>query len=273
MTEIPAWVYLFTLASGLSLALVIGEARFGAPLSQAARLRLFARLVGGRAVLRRSTVGGHVVWTRNEYPFYAYETLMSAQRWTVLAVGWNGMHLPPFNVRVIDGMVPFYSPAQAQTLRTGVPRFEGKFQIRYPPGIAGAPSVSPAVLEEYLALADLCAPQHPFLVVHSNQCRVYLPGALRGRHRRIKTLNVTCRLLDRILSDHVLPPPPRQLLIVDVLLCETGVAPICRICGETVPKDPVYCAKCLTAHHHDCWEYTGMCSTYGCGSKETRARP
>lgn len=272
MTEIPAWVYFFTLASSVPLALVLGEARFGAPLRRSARLRLLSDIVGGRAVLKRSTVGGHVVWSRNDYPFYAYETVMSSHRWTVLTVGWNGLHLPPFNLRVIDGKVPFYSPTHAQTLRTGMPRFEGKFQLRYPEGMSGPPSLSPTVLRHYLALADLCVPDHPFLVVHHNRCGIYLPGVLRGS-RRLDTLNHACRLLDALLADHVLPPPPRQLLIVDVLLCETGATPVCRICGETVPVNPVYCARCLTAHHPDCWEYTGMCSTYGCGSKETGPPP
>ena len=45
---------------------------------------------------------------------------------------------------------------------------------------------------------------------------------------------------------------------------------ICMVCGEEVTKDPVTCRSCKTPHHRDCWEYLGMCSTYGCGQKRYR---
>jgi hypothetical protein len=42
---------------------------------------------------------------------------------------------------------------------------------------------------------------------------------------------------------------------------------ICQICGEPITSDVVYCRRCKTPHHRDCWEYYGACSTYGCGGK------
>lgn len=45
----------------------------------------------------------------------------------------------------------------------------------------------------------------------------------------------------------------------------------CKICGETIQSDIVYCLKCRTPHHFECWQYYGACSTYGCGeTKYTR---
>ena len=41
----------------------------------------------------------------------------------------------------------------------------------------------------------------------------------------------------------------------------------CQICGEELGDQLVWCARCKTPHHADCWRYTGVCSTYGCGSK------
>lgn len=38
----------------------------------------------------------------------------------------------------------------------------------------------------------------------------------------------------------------------------------CRICGESMQSDIVYCKRCKTPHHRECWEYTGICSVYGC---------
>ncbi|HXX95015.1 MAG TPA: RING finger protein, partial [Planctomycetota bacterium] len=46
--------------------------------------------------------------------------------------------------------------------------------------------------------------------------------------------------------------------------------PICQVCGSPIPADyRVYCRRCRTPHHRDCWEFNGQCSTYACGEKRT----
>jgi hypothetical protein len=40
---------------------------------------------------------------------------------------------------------------------------------------------------------------------------------------------------------------------------------VCQICGDTIQSDVVFCRRCKTPHHKDCWDYYGACSTYGCG--------
>lgn len=49
---------------------------------------------------------------------------------------------------------------------------------------------------------------------------------------------------------------------------ETG-PPICKVCGDPIlPKARrVVCAACRTPYHHDCWEYIGGCSIFGCQGK------
>ncbi len=43
---------------------------------------------------------------------------------------------------------------------------------------------------------------------------------------------------------------------------------ICEICGTALSIGAVVrCRKCGTAHHRDCWEFNGMCSTFACGEK------
>jgi hypothetical protein len=42
---------------------------------------------------------------------------------------------------------------------------------------------------------------------------------------------------------------------------------ICEICGEPASENVVYCPRCRTPHHRDCWEYFGACSVYACGEK------
>jgi hypothetical protein len=40
----------------------------------------------------------------------------------------------------------------------------------------------------------------------------------------------------------------------------------CQLCGQEAPEaEALACGLCCAPHHADCWEYTGLCSTYGCG--------
>lgn len=41
----------------------------------------------------------------------------------------------------------------------------------------------------------------------------------------------------------------------------------CQVCGVGLSAGPVvYCSKCKTPHHKDCWDYLGQCSTFACQS-------
>lgn len=38
----------------------------------------------------------------------------------------------------------------------------------------------------------------------------------------------------------------------------------CQVCGEKMESRVVFCGKCRTPHHEECWSYVGTCSTFGC---------
>lgn len=42
----------------------------------------------------------------------------------------------------------------------------------------------------------------------------------------------------------------------------------CGVCGDALAQDIVVCSRCNTPHHRDCWQYSGGCATYGCGSRD-----
>lgn len=44
-------------------------------------------------------------------------------------------------------------------------------------------------------------------------------------------------------------------------------SPHCTVCGEPLGGDIIFCRRCRTAHHRECWQYFGGCSTYACGEK------
>jgi hypothetical protein len=41
----------------------------------------------------------------------------------------------------------------------------------------------------------------------------------------------------------------------------------CSVCCEQLAERVVFCVRCKTPHHRECWEYSGGCSTYGCGAR------
>lgn len=42
----------------------------------------------------------------------------------------------------------------------------------------------------------------------------------------------------------------------------------CQVCRDEITTDMVFCKRCKTPHHKECWEYNGACSTYGCSEVE-----
>ena len=43
--------------------------------------------------------------------------------------------------------------------------------------------------------------------------------------------------------------------------------PKCTICGDTIVADMVFCRRCKTPHHGECWHYIGGCSIFACREK------
>jgi len=42
---------------------------------------------------------------------------------------------------------------------------------------------------------------------------------------------------------------------------------VCQICSENITTDMVFCRRCKTPHHAECWQYFGGCAVYACGEK------
>ena len=47
---------------------------------------------------------------------------------------------------------------------------------------------------------------------------------------------------------------------------DAPVAGRCPVCAEAFADRPVYCTRCDSPHHQDCWEFTGHCAVYACGN-------
>lgn len=48
-------------------------------------------------------------------------------------------------------------------------------------------------------------------------------------------------------------------------------APVCTVCGSDVgAQGRVFCRRCATPLHKDCWSYNGKCPVFGCGEERFR---
>ncbi len=58
----------------------------------------------------------------------------------------------------------------------------------------------------------------------------------------------------------------RGRLKLDIKVTSTSSAGrgTCQVCGDPMEERIVWCRKCRTPHHRECWIYTGMCATFGC---------
>ncbi|MDX1947173.1 MAG: RING finger protein [Pirellulaceae bacterium] len=45
----------------------------------------------------------------------------------------------------------------------------------------------------------------------------------------------------------------------------------CGVCCEKLAGEIVFCGRCKTPAHRECWAYTGGCATYGCGGQVCHA--
>lgn len=114
---------------------------------------------------------------------------------------------------------------------------------------------------------------------------------VRGMHVRIgdRSLTVTCagllsdfaRLVEfaklcRELCEAAVAAQGHGIEFLDgaamTMTAPAAGAARCMVCGELLAAEIVYCRRCKTPHHRECWSYGGGCSTYGCGEKKFAAK-
>ncbi len=237
------------------------------------RLRVAAALLGGTVVLERSTVGGHVCWSRAGFPYYYYEKAPGAERWSVLSVGIRDKLLPTLQLRPREGPAPQLPPLRTRPPGAPPTEFDARFEVRIPPNAPDSLGPSAEVRERILDLADQCFPAHPLLEVHENRIRLFLPTLLDTGPKRMRFLDKGALLLEGILREYVSPQVGAGVQVLDVMVIDGVQRETCRVCGEGIVEDRadrILCAQCGTPHHKDCWEYTGMCSVFACQSQRSR---
>ncbi|MEK6237836.1 MAG: hypothetical protein N2C14_24260, partial [Planctomycetales bacterium] len=105
------------------------------------------------------------------------------------------------------------------------------------------------------------------LAVRDHELVLRKPGALADYSSLLDFTDAAMELFQQVRG---LKPPPINKDEMEILPAPDKTAsdaPVCRICGESIAEEPIFCNACRTPHHLDCWEYNDGCSIYGCGGK------
>ena len=87
-------------------------------------------------------------------------------------------------------------------------------------------------------------------------------------HRGAELIQVVEAALD--LYDQALLTRTRGITFLEQHSAQVLEQAVCRICGEEIREGLVFCRRCKTPHHRECWQYVGRCSVFACGETQFR---
>lgn len=150
-----------------------------------------------------------------------------------------------------------------EEILVGKPEFDNEFLVR-----ANNPEFARSFLSEGVCwqISRLCgfmASNDIYLSINRGSMIVKKPGFIRSSQVLDDFVRYVLELFDQAMLTRT----------VGIEFVDDGGTRIieeirCQVCGEEIQSDLVTCVRCRTPHCKDCWEYNGMCATYGCG--ETR---
>lgn len=147
-------------------------------------------------------------------------------------------------------------------IRTGVARFDREFVVQGNDPEQIQHLLTGGVQHGLVRLRDLRRERHLQVEFGDGELVIRKRGKLRDYHVLSWFVALGLELYDQALlverTELTFVPPPAG---------EQRVA-VCKVCGEETVAEIVYCRRCQTPHHRDCWRYFGACSVYACG--ETR---
>lgn len=136
--------------------------------------------------------------------------------------------------------------------------FEQRYTIRSNSSEETASFLSDGVRWQIDRLRHLHGSDDVYLAIHRGRLLIKKPAALFIFHDLEEFTQLALELYDQSMLTRM----------VGIEFVEDGVQmineAICQICGEEITTDMVFCRRCKTPHHLECWQYYGSCAVYGC---------
>jgi hypothetical protein len=146
-----------------------------------------------------------------------------------------------------------------QDIEIGSPDFDSKYIIKGDDGPALRSLLSPAVQWKIELLRQILGNNDIYISFNRRELLVKKRSFLRDYSTLLWFTDSAIGLYDQAVR----AGEEGIKFIHDASPLKLSEA-ICQICGEKIEEDVVFCRRCRTPHHQDCWEYNGACSTYGC---------
>jgi hypothetical protein len=158
------------------------------------------------------------------------------------------------------GAIPRREPLRDTPL--GVPEFDRGYRLRAAGPLPAAQLLTPTVCWHIDRLRRLGGEP-----LHAEFAR----GTVSVQKARLLTrYEELLQYIELVLElyDQVLLTRPQGVEFVDDEQAQPVENALCKVCGEPIGADLVFCRRCKTPHHRDCWNYTGQCSVFGCGETQ-----
>ncbi|MBC8351377.1 MAG: hypothetical protein H8E66_05290 [Planctomycetes bacterium] len=186
-------------------------------------------------------------------------------RCTQLQINWSDTrfraeitcHLNADRTTVFDPM---------QTIESGDSAFDRRLVIRGTDEDEVRRFLSDGVRWQIIRLLELAGDEHLYILVGSGHICIQKPRLIRSFAALKPFIERSLELYDQAMITRAV-----GIDFVDNGEAVTLEHVICKVCGEEIEgHEMVYCQRCKTPHHGECWQYTGSCSVYGCLEKNYR---
>jgi hypothetical protein len=151
-------------------------------------------------------------------------------------------------------------PAGLQVVSTGSPEFDRNFVVCGQDREEIESVINPVVQRQVQRIYALPAPWRFHIRFAYGSLVVTKDQVIR---RVTELQDFVADVLE--FFDQALLTQSRGIEFVDALEAQLLEDVSCRVCGERITHDLVFCRRCKTPHHRDCWLYNGACSVFACG--------
>jgi hypothetical protein len=158
------------------------------------------------------------------------------------------------------GLVPLAAHDGLVAWRSGLGEFDGRYSVRTSDQTLMSGMMNQVVRGLIEQLRRWPRPGALLVEVQRGVLRVSKGTSL---HRPADLLEFVRLALE--LYDQALLLATEGIEFVDQPFAQPLAHVVCQVCGEEIASDLVFCQRCKTPHHRDCWLYVGRCSVFGCG--------
>ena len=184
---------------------------------------------------------------------------------TQFHVSWPDHELQ-FDLAPVTMRGRFQRLLSARDIRVGNPYFDAAYRISGNNAQATREFVSAGVQAVANQIRELTPARDLRLAISDGILVIRKRGTVRDYDQLVRMISLGIELFDQAMLTRMAGID----IIGESLTPMLDGEAICKICGEGIAYDIVYCQKCRTPHHFECWQYYGACSVYGCGETKHR---